>query len=51
MWQKIWKKGGWSRFVEEGAFFFGFSEFYSFFVIFGCVVYVVYASSFFVVCP
>ena len=51
MWQKIWKKGGWSRFVGEGAFFLDFLSFIRFFVIFGCVVYVVYASSFFVVCP
>ena len=33
MWQKIWKKGGWSRFVWEGAFF-DFLSFIRFFVIF-----------------
>ena len=35
----------------KGLFFLDFLSFIRFFVIFGCVVYVVYASSFFVVCP
>ena len=33
------------------GFFLDFLSFIRFFVIFGCVVYVVYANSFFVVCP